>query len=145
MPASSSRATDSSSTSSARSMAGSGSERKKRFFVLSAGATTSTSARSASSLPTAERRASAEIGSATRARIFLAMPGLYRTARQAEREHELNCCERQLQGARWQDVRELRSAHHADWRKRSEHEPRSEADIAVLALAPRPDDRHRND
>src|SRR5689334_23651141 len=112
MPASSSRSTDSCSTRSARSIAGSGSARKKRLFVLRAGATTSTSASFASCSPTAERRASAEIGSATRARIFLAMPGLYRTPRQAEREHELNGRERELEHARGQHVRELGSADH---------------------------------
>src|SRR4051812_2877801 len=117
MPASPSRSTVSSCTSSARSIAGSGSARKKRLLVLRAGATTSTSALSASSPPTAERRTSAEIGSATRARIFLAMPGLYRTARQAEREDELDRSERQLERSRRQHVRELRAAHHAERRE----------------------------
>src|SRR4051794_4565088 len=140
MPASPSRATDSSCTSSARSMAGSGSARKKRFFVLSAGATTSTSALSASPSPTAERRASAEIGSATRARIFLAMRGLYRTSRQAEREHELHRREGQLERPRWQHVREFRAADDAERRERSQYESCSQADVAVLALAPRADD-----
>src|SRR4051794_9645253 len=115
MPASPSRATDSSSTSCARSIAGSGSARKKRFFVLRAGATTSTSALSASSSPTAERRASAEIGSATRARIFFALRALYRTARQAEREHGLHSGDRQLGRARWRHVRELGAADDAEW------------------------------
>src|SRR4051794_545884 len=78
MPPSDRRSTVSSWTSSARSIAGSGSARKKRFFVLSAGATTRTSALSASSSPTADRRASADTGSDTRARIFLGMSGLYR-------------------------------------------------------------------
>src|SRR3954469_10051896 len=107
MPSSSRRSTVSSCTASARSMAGSGSARKKRFLLFSAGATTSTSASSASSGPTAERSASAEMGSETSARIFFGMVAVYRDRAQDERwsqgppherrrEHELHARKRQL-------------------------------------------------
>ena len=52
MPSSSRRSADSTCTASARSIAGSGSARKKCRLVFSAGATTSTSALSAASAPT---------------------------------------------------------------------------------------------
>ena len=112
-PASSIRSTVSSWTASARSIAGSGSARKNRRFVLSAGATTMTSASWASS-PTAFRRASADTGSETTARIFLPMrglipnvrsgaglasPALDRTARETDGQNDLQARERELERA----------------------------------------------
>src|SRR5688572_26696376 len=138
MPSSLRRSTVSSWTASARSIAGSGSARKKRVFVFSAGATTRTSASSAASPPMAARRASAETGSDTRARIRLAMVRLIpqSPARQPNGESELYGRERELQRALRERVRELHSTHHSERRQRRDEEAVAPADVPVAVLAP---------
>src|SRR5205085_229433 len=94
IPSSSRRSTVSSSTCSARSIPGSGSERIMRRLEVSAGATTSTSAVDASGSPSALFSASADTGSETRARTFLAIAGLIPVSGQgppgeANREEQL--------------------------------------------------------
>src|SRR3954451_15282231 len=147
MPSSSRRSTVSSCTASARSIAGSGSARKKRRRLLRAGATTSTSALLASSSPTAARSASAETGSATRARIRLAIPGLIPQCapRQSEGEDQLDAGERQLERALRQFVGEEHPEDHPGGRQRGDDQPVAHAHVAVAVLAPSAHERHRDD
>src|SRR5215213_8105132 len=133
-------------------MAGSGSARKKRVLVLSAGATTSTSASFATSSPTALLSASADTASETSARILFAMRALYRRvvalkrpAGEADREHQLHGREPELQRPLRQRVGEQRAAHHPGQRQQPHRQPVAHPQVAVAALAQRADDRHRDD
>src|SRR4051812_13281769 len=139
MPSSSRRSTLSCCTDSARSIAGSGSARRNRVRVFSAGATTSTSASCASWSPTAERSASAEIGSETRARMRLAIFGLIpqSSPRESKSEEELDGGERQLERALGKLVREPRAEQHAGRRERRHEQAVADAHVAVAVLAPR--------
>ena len=74
--------------SSARSIAGSGSESQKRVRVLSSCATTNTSAWAAHSCPTAFWSASPETGSEARTRIFLPHPPPYPRSRRIPRSDD---------------------------------------------------------
>src|SRR3954468_6782965 len=147
MPSSSRRSTVSSCTASARSMAGSGSARKKRLRLLSAGATTSTSALFASSSPTAERSASAESGSETRARIRLAILGLIPQCapRQSDSEDDLYGGERQLQRPLGERIGQEYSADDPERRQRGHDQALANVDVAVAVLSPRADERDGDD
>src|SRR3712207_5621326 len=128
-------------------MAESGSARKNLLREFSAGATTSTSASSATSGPTAARRASADTGSETRARIRLGILGLISqsASRKADGERDLNGGERQFERPLRKGVREPDAEQHAERRQARHHEPVADADVPVAVLAPGPDERDRHD
>src|SRR4051794_31780054 len=160
MPASSSRSTVSSCTCPARSIAGSGSLSRKRLLVLSAGATTMTSASEASWSPTALRSASAETGSDTSARIFFAMRALYprstlgtltlalaarqRATREPDPEHHLDRREAELEHALVESVGQRRAADRARQGEQPDQQALARAQVAVAALAQGADDGDRD-